>query len=149
MPPVQLFFLCSALAILPLAWVKGGHPERAGVALFIGAYVSGPFLQGYLIGEVMVAVALCDLVVWSVFIGLALRYDRWWLLLAAAAQSLNVLSHAATLLTPDLTAREAVAAQWVFGLVSLYALFSGVLERHLAGERPASPTLSRTPALQT
>ena len=149
MPPVQLFFLCSALLILPLAWVKGGHPERAGVALFIGAYVSGPFLQGYQVGDVMAAVALCDLVVWSVFIGLALRYDRWWLLLASGAQSLNVLSHAAILLTPDLSTREAVAAQWVFGLVSLYALFGGVLERHLSGERAASPSLSRTPAPQT
>lgn len=149
MPPVQLFFLCSALLILPLAWVKGGHPERAGVALLIGAYVSGPFLQGYQIGDVMVAVAVCDLVVWSVFVGLALRYDRWWLLLASGAQSLNVLSHAAILLTPDLSTREAVAAQWVFGLVSLYALFSGILERHLSGERAASPALSRTPVPQT
>lgn len=149
MPPVQMFFLFSALVILPLAWVKGGHAERAAVVLFIGAYISGPFLQGYRIGEFMVAVALGDLVVWSVFLWLALRYDRWWLLLAAAAQSLNVLSHAAIILTPDVTTRDAVGAQWVFGLVSLYALLSGVLERHLAGERAAAPPLSRKMASQT
>ena len=149
MPPVQLFFLLSALLVLPLAWVKGGHAERAAVALFIAAYVSGPFLQGYQIGEVMAAVALGDLAVWSVFVWLALRYDRWWLILASAAQGLNVLSHAAIVLTPDITTREAVAAQWIFGLVSLYALLSGVLERHLAGEQAAGPPLYRMPATQT
>jgi hypothetical protein len=53
------------------------------------------------------------------------------------------------MVTPELTAREAIGAQWVFGLVSLYALFSGILERRLSGERAASPALSRTPAPQT
>ena len=149
MPPVPLFFLCSALAILPLAWVKGGHPERAGVALFIAAYVAAPFLEGFRIGETMPAIAVEDLIILSVLIWLALKYDRWWLLLASAAQSLNVLSHVALMVTPELTAREAIGAQWVFGLISLYALFSGILERHLSGERAASPALSRTPAPQT
>jgi len=149
LPSVQLFFLCSALVILPLAWMKGGHAERAAVALLVAAYVSGPFLQDIRVGRVLVVLALGDVIVWAVFVWLSLKHDRWWLLLATAAQSLNVLSHVALVLTPSLTARENVAAQWVFGLVSLYALLLGIAERRLAGERPAAPPLDRRSIAQS
>ncbi len=149
LPPVQMFFLASALVILPVAWLKGGHPERAGAALLIAAYVAAPFLGRFRIGEAMPGLAIEDVIILSVFLSLALKHDRWWLLLASGAQSLNVLSHVALLVASDVTAREAVGAQWVFGLVSLYALFAGLLERRLAGEPSAAPPLDRRKAAQT
>jgi hypothetical protein len=142
LPPVQLFIIVSALVIFPLAWMRGGHPERAVVTILLVAYVSGPFVQSWQWGRLLAGVAVVDLVVWGAFLWLALRHDRWWLLLAAAAQTLNLVAHAALVMTPSLTTREHVAAQWVFTLVSLYALLLGVFERHLAGERPAAPSLT-------
>lgn len=140
---MQLFILCSALLIFPLAWIKGGHPERAVVATLVLAYASGPFAQQIQWGRLYVGVGVVDVIVWCVFVWLSLRHDRWWLLVAAAAQSLNVMASVVLVLTPTLTTRENVAAQWAFTLVSLYALLLGVVERRLAGERAAAPRLSR------
>lgn len=142
MAPVQLFILCSAFVIFPFAWIRGGHPERAVVATLVLAYVSGPFAQQLQWERLYVGVFAVDVVVWGVFAWLSLKYDRWWLLVATAAQTLNVTASVVMILTPALTMRENVAAQWAFTLVSLYALLAGVFERHAAGERPVAPALN-------
>ncbi|CAN5227811.1 hypothetical protein BH10PSE1_BH10PSE1_33790 [soil metagenome] len=141
MAPVQLFILFSAFVIFPFAWIRGGHPERAVVATLVLAYASGPLAQQIQWDRLYVGVALVDVTVWGVFVWLSLKYDRWWLFVAAAAQTLNVLASVVLVLTPALTVRENIAAQWAFTLVSLYALLLGVLERRMAGERPAAPSL--------
>lgn len=138
MPPVQLFIILSALVIMPLAWIRGGRPERAVATILFFAYLSGPFIEGWRWGRLSVGVAAVDILVWAALLWLSLRHDRWWLLIAAAAQTLNVVAHPALLMSPSLTTRENVAAQWVFTLVSLYALLAGVVERQLAGERPGA-----------
>lgn len=146
MAPVQLFLLCSTLTILPVAWLRGGHPERAAVAVFLIAFASDPFAQHWQWGRLYIGAAVIDLVVWTILIWLSLRYDRWWLLVATAGQTLIVMSAAVLILTPSLTMRENLAAQWVLSLIPLYALLFGVGERRLAGERAASPSLDRQPA---
>ena len=142
MPPTQLFFLISTLVILPIAWLKGGHPERAGVAVLLLTYVAAVFLQPLRIDRFFLGYAITDLAMMAALVSMTLRYDRWWLFLASAAQGLSVLSYLTLLSRPELTVRENIAAQWVFGLISLYALLAGVLERWLAGEPPAAPPLS-------
>lgn len=146
MAPIQLFILCSAFVIFPFAWIRGGHPERAVVATLVLAYASGPLAQELQWGRLYVGVAVVDVVVWGVFVWLSLKYDRWWLFIAAAAQTLNVMASVVLVLTPALTMRENIAAQWAFTLVSLYALSAGVLERQMAGERPAARPLNLKPA---
>lgn len=146
LPPTQLFFLVSTLVILPIAWLRGGHPERTGVVVLLLAYVSGAFLQPLRIDRFLIGYAIIDLAMLVALVWMALRYDRWWLFVASAAQGLGVLSYVTVLTRPDLTARETVAAQWVFGLISLYALLGGVFERWLAGEQAAAPPLSSRPA---
>lgn len=149
MPPTQLFFLVSTLVILPITWSRGGHPERTGVVVMLLTYLAGLFLQYVRVDQFMVGYCLADLFMMAALIWMTLKYDRWWLFLASAAQALSVLSYVSVLSQPELTARENVAAQWIFGLISLYALLGGVLERWLAGEGPAAPPLSarsrRTP----
>jgi hypothetical protein len=133
----------SALLIFPFAWIRGGHPERAVAITLILAYASGPFAQMIRWERLYVGVAIVDVMVWIVFVRLALKHDRWWLLVAAAAQSLNVMASVVLVMSPALTTRDNVAAQWAFTIVSLYALLFGVLERRLAGERPVAPPLNR------
>jgi hypothetical protein len=144
-PPTQLFFLISTVVILPIAWLKGGHPERMGVVVLLINYVSGIFLQPARVGEFMFGLAAADLVLLGVLGWLTLKYDRWWLIGATAAQGLVVLAYLAVLTRPEITARENIVAQWVFGLITLYALLGGVFERWLAGERSAAPPLSARP----
>ena len=146
MPPIQFFFLISTLVILPVGWLRGGHPERMGVVVLLLAYVSGVFLQPFKIDRFLVGYAIADVAMMAALVWMTLTYDRWWLFLASAAQGLSVLSYLTVLTRPELTARENVAAQWVFGLISLYALLGGVFERWLAGEPPAAPALSSRPA---
>lgn len=145
MPPTQLFFLISILVILPVAWLKGGHPERRGVVVLLATYLAGPFLQPIRIDNFLIGYAVADGALLAALIWMALKHDRWWLLVATAAQGLSVLSHLMVLTRPELTARENVAAQWIFGLISLYALLGGVFERWLAGEPAAAPPLSTRP----
>ena len=146
MPPTQLFYLISTLVILPIAWLRGGHPERTGVVVFLITYLSGLFLQSLRFDRFMIGYGIADIFMVTALMWMMLKYDRWWLLVASAAQALSVLSYLTILTQPDLTARQNVAAQWVFGLISLYALLGGVFERWLAGERPAAPSLSERPS---
>lgn len=61
MPPTQLFFLISTVVILPIAWLKGGHPERTGVAVLLVTYVAALFLQPLRIDRFFFGYAFTDL----------------------------------------------------------------------------------------
>ena len=145
MPPTQFFFLISTIVILPFAWLKGGHPERMVVVVLLINYLSGLFLQVARVGEFMFGLAAADLVLLGVLGWLTLKYDRWWLVGATAAQVLVILAYLAVLTRPEITARENIVAQWLFGIMTLYALLGGVFERWLAGEEAAAPPLSAQP----
>lgn len=145
MAPVQLFIILSALVIFPFAWLRGGRPERAVVGFQLASYLLAVVLQDWRWGSLFIGVAVVDLGLWLGLVWLSLRYDRWWLMIAAGAQTLNLMTHPVLLLGASLTARESVAAQWVFTLVTLYSLLLGVLERRLAGESPGALLQSRQP----
>lgn len=143
MAPLQSFYLISILVVFAVAWFRGGHPERAGVVALLLTYVAGPFVFDLNFGRMRAGIALADVALLVALVWLSLRYDRWWLLFASAAQTLSVVSHAALLVNAEVTPRENMAAQWVFGLLALYALLAGVGERWLAGEAVAAPPLRR------
>ena len=146
LPPTQLFYLISTLVILPIAWLRGGHAERMGVVVLLLAYVAGALLLPLRVDRLLIGCAITDVGMLAALVWMTLKYDRWWLILASAAQTLSILTYLALLTRPELTVRENVAAQWVFGLISLYALLGGIFERWLAGEPPVSPSLSTRPA---
>lgn len=137
MPPLQLFYYMSTAAIFALAWWKGGSPERLGVITLAVAYFATGVVKDLVWNEMRIGVAAIDLVLAAIFIAMALMHQRWWLLVAAANQSLVVLAHFAAVSDPSLGLRVSVASRWTFGLVALYALFGGVVEHWLARERTA------------
>lgn len=150
--PVQAVYLASFLVILPLAWVWGGHTERRGAMLLIVAYVATLFGVELVIGRFRVGELAIDLVFLAFLIGLALRSNRWWPMVAVAVQVLTVVSYGALWLDPDLRLRDNVATRWVLGMVMLYSLLGGIIERWLAGEAPAMASLRserRRPRAQT
>ena len=140
MPPLQLFYYISTAAIFALAWWKGGAPERLGVIVLVVAYFATGVVKDLEWHDMRIGVAAVDVVLAAVLIGLAMTHQRWWLLLAASNQSLVVLAHFAAVSDPTLGLRVSVASRWAFGLIALYALLGGVVERWLAGERVSGMT---------
>ena len=141
MAPFQLFYLLLSLGVFAWAWMRGGHTERTGVAVFVFAFLASFMLQtftlqGFRLGEAMVDLALFGALVW-----LALRRDRWWTLTAAAFCGLTLIAHALMFLTPHLEEahiRMDVASRWGIGVLMILCLGAGVIERWMAGERPVS-----------
>lgn len=138
MYPLQAFFLISTLVIVPLAWLGGGHTERAGVALYLCLYIVGYLVQRLQIGSLLWAEALVDLAFLAGLAWLALRRERWWPLVASALQIMVILLYATTVLVPEFSVRSGIAAGQVLGVLGLYCLLAGVLERILNGETAVS-----------
>lgn len=150
MSPVQIIIILSALVIFPFVWLRGGRPERGVVAILLACYLLVPVLEGLRWGSLMAGVLAIDLTAWIGMVWLCLRYDRWWLLFVTGAQTLSLMAHPVLMLSPSLTLRESIAAQWAFTLVALYSLLLGVVERRLAGEAPLGwRRPARTPRTQT
>ncbi len=141
MTPLQTFFLISALMIFAIGWLKGGHPERQGVLFLILAYVSSVLVQDLNWGEHQTGVMVTDVILLAGLVRMAFRLDRWWLLIAVACQILAIIAHVALWLDPEISLRANVVTRWLFGLIQLYALAAGVVERWLADETAAFPGL--------
>jgi len=127
--------------IFAIGWLKGGHVERQAVLALLLAYVTALFLHDLERTTHQFAVMIADGVLLIVLVWMALRHDRWWLLVAVACQVLTMIAHGALWLDPDIGLRSNVVTRWLFGLILLYALAAGVGERWLAGEPAASPGL--------
>lgn len=120
-----------------VAWVRGGRPERIGAAvLLLDSLVSAVLYRwhiGHIYPNAIVKEAICLL-----FIGwLAFRSDRWWPSVTAAALCLVILTYSLRLADPTLTHFAAVSAHVGLNYLIDLTLLFGVLERWLAGERPA------------
>ena len=138
MDPLPAAFLVSALVIFPLAWLGGGHTGRSGVALYMCLFFVSPLVQQYRIGNLMWATALIDLVFLIGLVWLALKRERWWPLVASAFQVMVMLIYLSTALVPGFDTRSGVVAIMVLGMLALFCLLGGVVERILAGEAPVS-----------
>lgn len=141
MAPFQLFYLLLSLSIFAWAWMRGGHTERTGVAVFVFAFLASFMLQSVTLKEFRLGEAFVDLALFVSLAWLALRRDRWWTLAAAAFSGLTMIAHAVMFLTPDLQEqhiRMDVASRWGIGVLLVLCLAAGVVERWMAGERPVS-----------
>lgn len=141
MAPFQLFYLLLSLSVFAWAWMRGGHTERAGVTIFVLAFLASFMLQAVTLNQFRLGDALVDLVLFCALVWLALRRDRWWTLAAAAFGGLTMIAHALMFLTPNLQEqhiRMDVASRWGIGVLMILCLGAGVVERWMAGERPVS-----------
>lgn len=142
MTPFQAFYLYFSLAVFAVAWLKGGHTERLGVAAVIIAFILSYLLTPLRIGDLRVGEAAVDIVLTLVFLWMALSRDRWWPIAATAFMVLSLMVHLAMILVPELDQRADVSARYGLGVLTIIALLAGVGERWLSGERPVSQTLS-------
>jgi hypothetical protein len=141
MAPFQLFYLLLSLIVFAWAWMRGGHTERAGVAIFVFAFLASFMLQSVTLNAFRLGEALVDLGLLAALVWLALRRDRWWTLAAAAFGTLIMIAHALVFMTPNLNQaliRMDVASRWGIGVLMVVCLGAGVVERWMAGERPVS-----------
>lgn len=141
MAPFQLFYLVLSLGVFAWAWLRGGHTERTGVAVFVFAFLASFMLQTVTLNNFRLGEATIDLALFGALTWLALRRDRWWTLAAAAFAALTLIAHAVMFLTPDLQEahiRMDVASRWGIGVLMVLCLGAGVVERWMAGERPVS-----------
>jgi len=141
MAPFQLFYLLLSLAVFAWAWLRGGHTERTGVAVYVMAFLISFLLQSVTLNHFRLGDATVDLVLFGALIWLALRRDRWWPLAAAAFAGLTLVAHALMFMTPDLSEahiRMDVASRWGLGVLLVLCLAAGVVERWMAGEAPVS-----------
>ncbi|RYY22668.1 MAG: hypothetical protein EOP62_22670 [Sphingomonadales bacterium] len=141
MAPFQLFYLLLSLIVFAVAWMRGGHTERSGVAIFVIAFLASFMLQPLTLNAFRLGEALVDLGFLCALIWLALRRDRWWPLAAAAFAGLTMIAHALVFMTPDLDQaliRMDVASRWGIGVLMVLCLGAGVIERWMAGEQPVS-----------
>lgn len=124
-------------AAVIVGWLKGGHPERFGATVFVLTYLALGPAQRWTIGDIYIDTAISDSLL-LLFLGwLALRSDRWWPFVLTAATALTLLVHICTVVT-DISWAAAVSARVGLDLLANLALLAGVVERWLAGERPAS-----------
>jgi len=130
-------FLVISLAAVGIGWLKGGHPERLGVVIWLVAWMLALPLNDVRIGNLRWGVALVDLGTLVAFLWLALRYERWWPLGASACLVLALAVHLSALL-PGTTALGEASAQLGPGMLGVLILMAGAFERWLAGERPAA-----------
>lgn len=136
--PYWIDWAVPALIYVLAVW-KGSPPER-----IIGAYCGA--LEGFnnllvphRVGQ-MPYLELAEAFIFLLLIvAISMRYDRWWLLVAAAASLLGVATRAAGFFVP-LHGWAAGTAQWTWAWVSLAALATGTWR---SGEwSSARPTLA-------
>lgn len=141
MAPFQLFYLLLSLSVFAWGWMRGGHTERTGVAIYVMGFFISFMVQAITLNNFRLGDALVDVAMFGALVWLALRRDRWWTLAAAAFAGLTLIAHALMFLTPDLTEahiRMDVASRWGIGVLMVLCLAAGVVERWMAGEQPVS-----------
>ena len=128
----MLGFVVMALVCL-YALVKGGRPEKTAAIVIALAWIASSLLQDRInILSPQWAVAWLDVVLFVVFVIMALVWRRGWLMFASASQLLTAATHFTTLLDPRLFALAIITAYYIWSYATLGALAWGT---HLAARR--------------
>jgi len=101
----MLFFYLILLICCSYAYIRGGGPERAGASIFLVATILTAVVlpsvniryRGVEIGLLLVDVAML-----LAFLAVAVRAERFWPLWMTAMQGVEVMSHIAIKLSPDI-----------------------------------------------
>ena len=127
----------ASFVAFTVGWLKGGHPERFGVAVLLFHGLTELFYRDWLIGDVDAGIAAGQVVLTLIFGWLALRSTRWWPLAMTASLVLVLLVHLLTITTP-ISYFAAASARIGLWLLLYVILLAGVSERWLTGEAPVS-----------
>ena len=118
-------------AMALLAW-KGRTPERLVLAGLLALQFGSPILDHLTIGSFRWAVAGLSLGMFGLLTGLALVYQRWWLMLAAGAQLIALSTHFAALGASQPLMWSMVSARMVVWFELLLLAIFGVWEASAA-----------------
>jgi hypothetical protein len=99
--------------------VKGRRPERLAAATVMAAFVATHFATPVEIEGWRAGVAAVDASAFVLLLVLSTRFDRWWLIGAAAVQLVTVMTHVVGLVEPDLLLRTNVLIRWIMGVALL------------------------------
>ncbi len=114
-----------------LLW-KGRTPERIALCGLIALQFGSPLVDHLFIGHLRWGVAILSTSMFCLLLGLALRYDRWWLLLAAGAQLIAVSTHLAGIAGSDALLWSIVSTRMVVWFELLLLALFGVWEAQCA-----------------
>lgn len=128
---MQGFYLASTFAVWGLAWRWGAAPEKRGVLLLIANYVAAGVLAAL---DQNLLLILNDALLLAGLLWLSGLHRRWWLLLASAMQILILVAHYSFQSDAALASRTDVLYRYIPGIIGLYALGLGAVERWLAME---------------
>lgn len=122
--PLQLLLNVTAYLAIILLAVKGKRAERfAAIGLAVGQWGT-PLVDHLVIGDFRWAVAAISLGLFLLLVRLATVHDRWWLMLAAGAQSLSLATHVVTIFGAQaLTWSIVTTRMTVWGEIMILALF--------------------------
>lgn len=121
------FNLYSALAVALLA-VFGGGQERRGALLFAAVLLLTPLIDTYSIGGLRWAVALSSASLFGLLLWMALKGDRWWLVLAAGCQLMALFTHLIALLRIDGLQWTMVSIRWLSWIILMSIALFGAWE---------------------
>lgn len=141
--PLSLLLEGLTYAVMALLLWKGRTPERIVVVALFALQWGTPFVDHLFIGHFRWGVASLSFAMFCLLVGLALRYDRWWLLLAAGAQLIAVSTHLAGIAGSDAMLWSIVSTRMVVWFELLLLALFGVWEARAAPyahpqSRPAS-----------
>lgn len=141
--PLSLLLEGLTYAVMALLLWKGRTPERIVVVALFALQWGTPFVDHLFIGHFRWGVASLSFAMFCLLVGLALRHDRWWLLLAAGAQLIAVSTHLAGIAGSDALLWSIVSTRMVVWFELLLLALFGVWEARAAPyahpqSRPAS-----------
>ena len=130
--PLSLLLEGLTYAVMALLLWKGRTPERIVVVALFTLQGGTPFVDHLFIGHFRWGVASLSFAMFCLLVGLALRYDRWWLLLAAGAQLIAVSPHLASIAGSDALLWSIVSTRMVVWFELLLLALFGVWEARAA-----------------
>lgn len=130
--PLSLLLEGLTYGVMALLLWKGRTPERMVVVALFALQWGTPLVDHLFIGHFRWGVAALSFAMFGLLVGLALRYDRWWLLLAAGAQLIAVSTHLAGIAGSDALLWSIVSTRMVVWFELLLLALFGVWEARAA-----------------
>ncbi len=139
--PNQQIWLVMMFAVSGFALWRGGKPERMVAISNVLAWFLTPIAQNHQdLFDPQWGMLGVDVAFLAVLLGMALRYDRVWLLFATAFQLLGVVIHLAIVVDPSLRSLVYLRGLVIWSYMVLASLAAGSLAAAKRARRPALST---------
>lgn len=99
---MTLAFVIFGLNLAALGWLswRGGNVDRLAAVMIVTVVLVEPLARGVEFNSWRIGIALVNLTLLMGLGALALRADRWWLILLTGFQMVSVMTHLIPFLAP-------------------------------------------------